>query len=81
MIMKWVLIDKFDNIVHTVDLNKSYTQNEAHRYFVNLKQIDEKEFNKLWKVMTETEYNRLKVHNETIREYEEFGSWLDLEKS
>ena len=79
--MKWVLIDKFDNIVHTVDLNKSYTQNEAHRYFVNLKQIDEKEFNKLWKVMTETEYNRLKVHNETIREYEEFGSWLDLENS
>ena len=79
--MKWVLIDKFDNVVHTVDLNERYTQNKAHRYFINLKQIDEKEFNKLWKVMSETEYKRIKVHNETIREYEEFGSWLDIEKS
>ena len=40
-----------------------------------------KEFNKLWKVMTDTEYKRLKVHDETIREYEEFGDWLDIEKS
>lgn len=55
--MKWVLIDKFDNIVHTVDLNKGYTQNEARKYFVNLKQIDEKEFNKLWKVKPEEEYD------------------------
>ena len=31
--------------------------------------------------MTETEYKRLEVHNETIKEYEEFGSWLDVEKS
>ena len=31
--------------------------------------------------MNETEYNRLKVHKETIKEYEEFGSWLDIEKS
>ena len=79
--MKWVLIDKFDNVVHTVDLNKSYTQNEAHRYFVNLKQIPYENFIQLWGVMTETEYKRLEVHNETIKEYEEFGSWLDIEKS
>ena len=79
--MKWVLVDKFDNIVHTVDLNERYTQKEAQRYFVNLKRIGEKEFNTLWKVMTETEYKRLEVHNETIKEYEEFGSWLDVEKS
>jgi len=44
--MKWVLVDKFDNIVHTVDLNKRYKQNEARKYSVNLKQIDEIEFNK-----------------------------------
>ena len=68
--MKWVLIDKFDNVVHTVDLNERYTQNEAHRYFVNLKQIPYENFIQLWG-----------VHNETIKEYEEFGSWLDIEKS
>tara|TARA_R100000951_G_C2559994_1_gene155293 strand:+ start:114 stop:353 length:240 start_codon:yes stop_codon:yes gene_type:complete len=79
--MKWVLVDKFDNIVHTVDLNKRYTQKEAQRYFVNLKQIPYENFIQLWNVMSETEYKRLKVHNETIKEYEEFGSWLDVEKS
>ena len=79
--MKWVLIDKFDNIVHAVDLNGRYTQKEAQRYFVNLKQIPYENFIQLWKVMTKTEYKRFKVHNETIKEYEEFGSWLDIEKS
>jgi len=79
--MRYVLVDTYDNVVHTVDLDGRYTENEAHRYFINLKQIDEKEFNKLWKVMTDTEYKRLKVHDETIREYEEFGDWLDIEKS
>jgi len=79
--MRYVLVDTYDNVVHTVDLDGRYTENEAHRYFINLKQIDEKEFNKLWKVMAETEYTRLKVHNETLKEYDEFGSWLDIEKS
>jgi N-acetylneuraminic acid mutarotase len=79
--MKWVLVDKFDNIAHTVDLNAEYTDKEAQRYFVNLKQISYENFTQLWKVMTETEYKRLEVHNETIKEYEEFGSWLDVEKS
>ena len=79
--MKWVLVDKFDNIVHTVDLNKRYTEKEAQRYFINLKQIPYENFIQLWNVMSETEYKRLKVHNETIKEYEEFGSWLDVEKS
>ena len=78
--MKWVLIDKFDNIVHVVDLNGRYTQKEAQGYFVNLKQIPYENFIQLWKVMTEQEHKRLKVHNETIKEYEEFGDWLDLEK-
>ena len=39
--MKYVLVDKFDNIVHTVDLNEKYTEEEAKLYFINLKQIDE----------------------------------------
>ena len=79
--MKWVLVDKFDNIVHTVDLNAEYTDKEAEKYFVNLKQIPYENFIQLWGVMTETEYKRLEVHNETIKEYKEFGSWLDIEKS
>jgi len=78
--MRYVLVDNNDNIVHAVDLNNRYTQEEARRYFVNLKQISYENFIQLWKVMTEQEHKRLKVHNETIKEYEEFGDWLDLEK-
>tara|TARA_R110002167_G_scaffold138849_1_gene326227 strand:+ start:1629 stop:1859 length:231 start_codon:yes stop_codon:yes gene_type:complete len=76
-----MLVDNNDNIVHAVDLNNRYTLEEARRYFVNLKQIDEKEFNTLWRVMTEQEHKRRKFNSETIKEYEEFGDWLDLEKS
>ena len=35
--MKFVLVDKGDNIVHTVDLNAGYTDKEAEKYFENLK--------------------------------------------
>jgi hypothetical protein len=79
--MRWVLIDKFDNIVHTVHLNERYVEEEARKYFVNLKQIPYESFIQIWRVMTETEYIRLKAHKETLKEYEEFGSWLDVEKS
>ena len=41
--MKYVLVDNYDTIVHTVVLNGGYTQTEAQRYFVNLKRMDEKD--------------------------------------
>ena len=79
--MKYVLVDKGDNIVSTVDLQWDVSLSGARTYFLGLKKIDKKEFNKLWRVMTETDYRRIKVNDETHREYEEFGSWLDIEKS
>lgn len=81
--MKYVLVDKFDNIVHTVDLNKKYTEEEAKLYFINLKQIDEKEFNKLWKVMTEEQYHinlKLSLKNRQIEWWKE-DNYLDIDKS
>tara|TARA_R110002050_G_scaffold17048_1_gene51108 strand:- start:133 stop:378 length:246 start_codon:yes stop_codon:yes gene_type:complete len=81
--MKYVLVDKFDNIVHTVDLNKKYTEEEAKLYFINLKQIDEKEFNKLWKVMTEEKYHvnlKLSLKNRQIEWWKE-DNYLDIDKS
>ena len=79
--MKYVLVDKGDNIVSTVDLQWDVGLSGARTYFLGLKKIDKKEFNKLWRVMTETDHRRIKVNDETHREYEEFGSWLDIEKS
>ena len=79
--MKYVLVDKGDNIVSTVDLQWDVGVSGARTYFLGVKKIGKKEFDNLWKVMTETDYRRIKANNETHREYEEFGSWLDVEKS
>ena len=56
--MKYVLVDRGDNIVTTVDLASEVGINGARTYFVGTKQLDEKEFNKLWKVMTRDEYDK-----------------------
>jgi hypothetical protein len=78
--MKYVLVDKKDNIVDRVDLHNVGVSG-AKTFFIGRKQIPYENFIQLWKVMTETEHKRMKAHDETIKEYEEFGSWLDFEKS
>ncbi len=80
--MKWVLIDKFDNIVHTVDLNKRYTQEEAQRYFINLKQIPYENFIQIWKVMSEESYQvQLKLSSKNRQvEWWKDDDYLDIDK-
>ena len=78
--MEYVLVDRDDNIVDRVDL-QDVGVNGARTYFVGKKQIESEKFDQIWRVMTETEYRRFKVHKETLKEYEEFGDWLDVEKS
>ncbi len=57
--MKYVLVDKGDNIVSTIDLASNVGISGAKTYFVGVKRIDPKEFDKLWKVMTRGEYDRI----------------------
>tara|TARA_Y100000296_G_scaffold69423_1_gene83249 strand:+ start:730 stop:972 length:243 start_codon:yes stop_codon:yes gene_type:complete len=80
--MKWVLIDKFDNIVHTVDLNKRYTQEEAQRYFINLKQISYENFIQIWKVMSEESYQvQLKLSSKNRQvEWWKDDDYLDIDR-
>ncbi len=56
MIMKYLLVDKYDNIVTSVDLASNVGMSGARTYFIGTKRIDEKEFDKLWKVMSEIDY-------------------------
>ena len=80
--MKWVLIDKFDNIVHTVDLNKRYTEKEAQRYFINLKQIPYENFTQIWKVMSEESYQvqlKLSLKNRQIEWWND-DDYLDIDR-
>ena len=57
--MKYVMVDKGDNIITTADLASNVGLSGAKTYFRGIKQIDKKEFDNLWKVMTRDEYDRI----------------------
>ena len=56
--MKYVLVNKFDEIVDKVDLAGNVGKTGATTYFQGVKKMPNREdFLKLWKVMSEKEYN------------------------
>ena len=55
--MKYLLVDKLDNIVTSVELASNVGLSGAKTYFLGIKKLEEKEFNKLWRVMSEKEYD------------------------
>ena len=55
--MKYVLVDKHDYITTAAELASNVGLSGAKTYFVGLKQIEEKEFDKLWRVMSEDEWD------------------------
>ena len=50
--MKWLLVNKFDEIVDTCEIASGVGVSGAKTYFMGRKQIEEKEFDNLWKVMS-----------------------------
>ena len=69
--MKYVLVDKIENIVDRVELGSEVGISGAKTFFVGRKKIDEKEFDKLWKVMTEEHYDTQKdLTNRLNKQYE-----------
>jgi len=83
--MKYVLVDKYDNIVTTVDLGSNVGLSGAKTYFKGMKKMPEdNDFDKLWKVMTEDQYNtqfKSTLQNRQIEWWKEEDSYLDGEKS
>ena len=83
--MKYVLVDKYDNIVTTIELGSNVGLSGAKTYFKGVKKMPEdKDFDKLWKVMTEEQYDtRFKstLQNRQIEWWKEEDSYLDGEKS
>ena len=55
--MKYYLVDKYDDIVTRVDLGDDIGVSGARTYFIGTKRIEEEEFDKLWRVMTEEQYD------------------------
>ena len=69
--MKYVLVNKFDEIVSTVDLAGNVGKTGATTYFQGVKNMPEKEdFDKLWKVMSELEYQSIYKASLQNKQYE-----------
>ena len=80
--MRYVLVDRYDNIVTTKDFKENVTADEAKAYFKKIKNINMNAFNQLWRVMTEERYHEISESFLRRPSSEgEFGDWLDYEKS
>ena len=67
--MKYVLIDRGDNVVDKIEISGELS--DAKEFFLKRKKIDIKEFNNLWKVMTEEQYDTQRdLNNRQNKQYE-----------
>ena len=80
--MKYVLVDRYDNVVTTKELGSDVGISGAKTYFRKIKGVNISTFDYLWRVMTEEKYNQ--ISESFLRKPSsegEFGDWLDVEKS
>ena len=82
--MKWLLVNKFDEIVDTCEIASGVGISGAKTYFMGVKQMEEPEFDKLWKVMSEEHYDTQRdLANRQGKQYEwwkDDEGWLDIDK-
>ena len=78
--MRYVLVDNTDSINTSVDLASEVGITGARTYFLGVKKLDIKEFDKLWKVMTKKEYDR-QSHPGYIEWWKDESLYLDIEKN
>ena len=79
--MKYVLVDRGDNIVDKTEVSGDLKV--AKEFFLARKQIDKKEFNNIWKVMTEEQYDlqfKASLQNRQIEWWKDDESYLDIDK-
>ena len=80
--MKYVLVDKGDNIITTADLASNVGISGAKTYFRGIKRIDQKDFDKLWSVMSSSDYDRklrASLQNRQVEWWKE-DEYLDIDK-
>ena len=73
--MKYVLVDNTDSINTSVELASNVGLTGAKTYFLGIKKLDKKEFNKLWKVMSREEYDR--VFDVSHRQNKQYEWWKE----
>ena len=85
--MKWVLVNRFDEIVDTCEIASGVGVSGAKTYFRKRKQMKVEDFDKLWKVMSKIEYDRTFKNNlygrqmgkMTYEWWKEEETYLDIE--
>jgi len=87
--VKFVLVNKYDEIVTKVDLSDDIGVSGAKTYFKGVKQMPEDvDFDSLWRVMSEKEYDlqfKVSLQNRQLdhRKYEwwkDDEEYLDIDK-
>ena len=79
--MKYVLVDKGDNIIDKVELNSELR--EAKKFFIGRNRIDEREFDNMWRVMSKEQYDTQHTASLQNKQYEwwkDDQSYLDIDK-
>jgi len=80
--LKYVLVNKYDEIVTSTELGSNIGVSGARTYFIGVKQIDEEEFDKLWKVMSKDEWNTNFKNNLQDRQMEKMKyEWWKSEET
>ena len=79
--MKWVLVNRFDEIVDICEIASGVGVSGAKTYFRKGKELDEETFDKTWKVMSKNEYDRTFKNNLQNRQMGkmEYEWWKDEE--
>ena len=76
--MKYVLVEtRTGEVDNRVDLASEIGKTGARTYFKGVKRIDEKSFDKLWKVMTDITYLKGTVER---TEYQGYIRWWEEDK-
>jgi hypothetical protein len=87
--VKYVLVsNNSQEVVSSVELASNVGLSGAKTYFVGVKKIEEKEFNKLWKVLSKKEwdniqyaYKRPPSSDPNRGWWKDESTYLDIEKS
>ena len=81
--MKWVLVNNMDEIVDTCEIASEVGVSGAKTYFMGIKRLKGKEFDKLWKVMSKEKYDiqfKVSLQNRQIEWWKDDQSYLDIDK-
>jgi len=78
--LKYLLVDKYDEIITKIDLGDDVGISGARTYFIGTKKLDENSFDKLWRVMTEEQYDTNFKSNLQNRQNKQYEWWKDEPK-